>query len=124
MSGSRRSGGFVPPPSTKKRAEEAQLREFFNEIDTDGSGFLDRDEIAALAKRLGVEFSERELDEAMAEMDADGGGEIDFEEFAAWWPRAQKSKLAAAMNAKAFKQVRDSIPRALQAALRHCYACW
>ena len=33
--------------------------EFFNEIDTDGSGFLDRGEVKDLAEKLGVEMTKR-----------------------------------------------------------------
>jgi hypothetical protein len=43
-----------------------QLRELFIEIDTDGSGLLDRAEVKALAEKLGVELTRRELDEAMS----------------------------------------------------------
>eukprot|EP01050_Picozoa_sp_SAG11_P028966 SAG11_NODE_7967_length_1076_cov_1.552712_2_plen_103_part_00 len=51
----------------------------------DGSGFLDREEVATLAEKMNLALSEGELDEAMDTMDADGSGEIDFDEFAEWW---------------------------------------
>ena len=66
-------------------AELKHLRKLFAEIDEDGSGMLDRDEVYALAENLGATLSTAELDAAMAEMDADGSGEVDFEEFAEWW---------------------------------------
>ena len=43
--------------------------ELFNEIDEDQSGFIDKDEVAVLAKHLGQELTEDEVDAAMAEMD-------------------------------------------------------
>jgi hypothetical protein len=85
----------------RQREEEARLAEqarlaaespttkncrlMFNEMDEDGSGELDRDEIKLLARRLGKRLSKSELDAAMAEMDADGSGEVDFDEFVSWW---------------------------------------
>ena len=50
---------------TPAEMSEKELRELFNEVDTDGSGFVDEDEIAAMAKRLGAPLTKRELAEAM-----------------------------------------------------------
>ena len=88
------------PEQAPMSAKERELRELFDEIDTDGGGTLDRGEIKALADKLGVAMSKRELDLAMKEMDEDGSGEVDFEEFAEWWPQqeAKNSALVAAMN--------------------------
>jgi hypothetical protein len=61
------------------------LADLFNKIDTDGSGYLDRDEIAQLSIELGKPLSEAELDDAMLSMDADGSGEVDLEEFVGWF---------------------------------------
>ena len=68
----------------RKDMTTAELRTVFLEIDTDGSGLLDRDEVAVLAQRLGQELTDKQLDRAMAKMDTDGSGEIDFEEFKDW----------------------------------------
>lgn len=40
-----------------------------SQIDTDGSGTLDRKEIAALATNLGQALNSKGLDEAMQQMD-------------------------------------------------------
>lgn len=61
------------------------LAELFNKIDTDGSGYLDREEIAQLSEELGKPLSKAELDDAMHSMDADGSGEVDLEEFISWF---------------------------------------
>ena len=79
--------------AAQARAEEISLesprtkeaRALFEEIDEDGGGTLDREEIRTLARRLGKKINNRKLDEAMAEMDADGSGEVEFEEFLHWW---------------------------------------
>jgi hypothetical protein len=44
---------------------DENVESLFNEIDADGSGFLDRDEIMQLTINLGKQFSEAQLDEAM-----------------------------------------------------------
>ena len=67
---------------------EDRLRALFWEIDEDGSGALDRSEIALLAGRLGRRLNESELTHAMLDMDIDGGGEIEFNEFFQWWKRS------------------------------------
>eukprot|EP01052_Picozoa_sp_SAG31_P042607 SAG31_NODE_6821_length_1878_cov_1.327150_2_plen_364_part_00 len=82
---------------------EAQLLQLFDEIDTDGSGLLDREEVANLAESLGAPLSTSELDQAMLEMDEDGSGEVDFEEFRLWFSKQEegggngKSKWAQAL---------------------------
>eukprot|EP01044_Picomonas_judraskeda_P014034 COSAG03_NODE_2192_length_3024_cov_4.993846_2_plen_99_part_00 len=60
--------------------EDRQLRQLFAEFDLDGSGELDRGEIAQVMSGMGSRATETELDAAMVEMDADGSGEVDFDE--------------------------------------------
>lgn len=69
----------------RKDMTSAELRAVFLEIDVDGSGTLDRDEVAVLARRLGHDLTDKQLDRAMSEMDADGDGTVDFEEFKNWY---------------------------------------
>jgi Ca2+-binding EF-hand superfamily protein len=88
-----------PPPETElernmRLAEEEaerqrEARQLFDEIDEDGGGTLDRDEIKQLAKKLGKKISEKQLSEAMLEMDADSSGDVCFEEFYYWWKGQQ-----------------------------------
>lgn len=71
--------------------QEIRLVELFNKIDADGSGVLDKQEVAALAAELGAKLtgtfnkSSADLDEAFAEMDPDGDEEVTLQEFKAWW---------------------------------------
>lgn len=54
------------------------MRAEFNDVDLDESGELDEEEIAELAKRLGMSLS-------LVEMDANGDGSIGYPEFEGWW---------------------------------------
>lgn len=70
---------------TRYNDKRREVREIFDEVDTDGSGEVDADEVAQLVQNLGVKMSPCELQEAMADMDSDGSGEVEFEEFYHWW---------------------------------------
>ena len=62
-----------------------EVQALFDAYDADGSGELDRDEMATLAEDLGIELDETELDNAMLQMDSDGNGTVSFFEFYSWW---------------------------------------
>ena len=79
---------IIGEPSFDKPPEEASVRKAFDEIDEDGGGTLDREELGLLSRKLGKELTDTELDAMMAEIDVDGGGDVDFEEFYAWWQSA------------------------------------
>ena len=86
-----RKGGIAP--STPE--EMQKVRDVFAAIDTDGSGTLDRDEVARAAHELGRwELLGKALDEAMDKMDADKDGKVDVEEFCAWWEAGGKLSAA------------------------------
>lgn len=68
----------------RKDMTSGELRTVFLEIDTDGSGTLERDEVALLAQRLGHVLTDKQLTRAMSEMDSDGDGSVDFDEFKNW----------------------------------------
>ena len=72
-----------------KKAKQTELRQLFDSIDADGSGLLDKDELAVLATKLGRTLGPAELDSAMTEMAKDQSGEVHFEEFEEWWTKAQ-----------------------------------
>jgi hypothetical protein len=88
-------GGPVEAVAVQRRIvrgqgiNEEELKHLFGQIDEDGSGLLDRDEVAALSEQLGAPLTKVKLDAAMADMDEDGSGEVDFDEFQAWWARVK-----------------------------------
>ena len=73
---------------------DAELKQVFEDVDDDNSGYLDREELVSLGQRLGKRLTTRELEQAMLEMDDDESGKIDLEEFSNWWKKSyQKLKL-------------------------------
>ena len=78
--------------STSMRIKtDKDLLELWNEIDADGSGSLDMQEVQRLSHRLHMPLTHSELRDAMKQMDADGSGEVDFEEFQAWFEASKAS---------------------------------
>lgn len=70
---------------TRYNDRRREIRELFDEVDTDGSGEVDATEVAQLVQNLGIKMNSSELQDAMAKMDSDGSGEVEFEEFYHWW---------------------------------------
>ena len=68
----------------------------FEDIDEDGSGFLDRHEIKRLAYMLGQELGDHEVNGAMKEMDTSGTGEVSFDDYYAWYSAQKAQELAGA----------------------------
>jgi calmodulin len=84
------AGGGAPKVRDEKAAaaamREKYYRDMFDSVDQDGSGALDREEVAQLAfNMLGRQLNDFELDAAMLEMDPDGDANVDFDEFKAWF---------------------------------------
>jgi Ca2+-binding EF-hand superfamily protein len=67
--------------------DEAEMRQIFDELDSDNNGVLERSEVRTMATRLGLEISDSEVDDAMAEVSGynSGAGEVTYESFASWF---------------------------------------
>lgn len=87
--------------------EGAKMRALFNEIDEDGSGNLDTDEVKILLAKFGQKLSKKKLAKAFAEMDDDGSGEIDFDEFSTWYLKHKEGQRAKE-RAKEHKQAQKA----------------
>ena len=62
----------------------ADARAWFDEVDADGGGTLDEDEVyEAMTRMLGadVALSRAAVDQLFVEIDVDGSGDVDFGEF-------------------------------------------
>jgi hypothetical protein len=65
-----------------------RVKREFSKFDLDGSGSLDRSEVARLiTKMLGKNTTDEDIVNALEAMDEDGSGEVEYSEFAAWWQR-------------------------------------
>lgn len=62
-------------------ADRNMAQEFFNEVDEDGSGELERDEFRTLLESIGIDIDDERLDEIFEYYDTDQGGTIGLAEF-------------------------------------------
>ena len=100
----------------KIKAEKGRLKDEWKDVDTDGSGALDREEVRAVMLRMGHEVSEDELTRGFEEMDEDGRGNVDYEEFERWWDRR--------MTAPEIKRLADSRTGADGPCRQNCACMW
>ena len=56
---------------------DEMVEEIFSQVDTDGSGSLDKEEIGVLLAELGNPLEPDELTRVMAEIDVDGNNDVD-----------------------------------------------
>merc|ERR1711939_253033 len=63
------------------------MKDLFDEVDTDGNGSLDAEEVARFVRKLKPTrfMSAEEISDVMAQMDIDGDGSVTFDEFSQWW---------------------------------------
>lgn len=59
------------------------MRSVFNSFDTDGNGFLDKDELANAFKGFKGGLTTEEIAQLIADADTNGDGQVSYEEFAA-----------------------------------------
>lgn len=102
----------LEPESEPVDEEREAVRRAFEDVDTDRSGTLDKEEVRALTQILGRNVSDNELKAMMREMDGDGGGDIDFAEFFSWWNRSNGSGSPGGGELKATLQAMGDITRA------------
>jgi Ca2+-binding EF-hand superfamily protein len=68
-----------------KSFRRAEVQKLFNIVDVDGSGVIDKDEMAHLLQSLGLTLSVEEIDVGFAKLDKDSDGAVDFDEFYQWY---------------------------------------
>jgi Ca2+-binding EF-hand superfamily protein len=66
-------------------AELTQLRSEFDACDSNGDGYIDREEFLALLRKLDGDVSREERDLDLEIADTEGDGFIGFKEFVVWW---------------------------------------
>ena len=65
------------------------VKETFSRVDTDGSGFIDKEELAAVLQKLGGKVTDEEVDKCYTELDTNSDGQIDYAEFKDWYLRSE-----------------------------------
>lgn len=75
----------LAPGATLDRLDVAQLREDFEQFDSNGDKRLEYGEFARYLAVLRAGVSEQEQRLGFHEIDEDRDGTIDFEEFLNWW---------------------------------------
>lgn len=73
------------PELFEGQAEHDETFEIFKSFDRDGSGSIDRAELARLLEALGQDLADDELAVALEVVDANHSGRISWDEFKAWW---------------------------------------
>ena len=73
------------PELADDEEERDEVFEVFKSFDRDGSGSIDRGELARLLEALGQEIPEVELEIALEVIDVNHSGRISWDEFKAWW---------------------------------------
>lgn len=68
-----------------KNIEAKLLEKIFHEVDNDGNGVLDRNEISQLTRKVGLDLDVSQLTVLYLSMDVDKSGLIDWDEFRKWY---------------------------------------
>lgn len=80
----------------KSHYRTGSIKEVFESLDEDESGYLDKDEFSKvvniLADAVGFVMSDFEVTVAFEDMDVDGNNEVEFEEFKKWWQKVAVDK--------------------------------
>lgn len=66
----------------------------FREVDINGDGEIDKEELRTLFGKLDCHVSESELDDVMKELDQNNDGKISEQEFTAWYIRSEERILS------------------------------
>ena len=61
--------------------EVKDLRQQFQEIDTDGSGMMSASELTEVIKKCNLKISQHDIEEMIKEVDYHGNGKINYSEF-------------------------------------------
>jgi len=75
-----------------------ELKQAFNQLDKDGSGYLEVEEVVALSKSLGEEVTKENITSLFSEADTNKDGKLSFNEFVAWFRVGRTTRFAKLMK--------------------------
>jgi Ca2+-binding EF-hand superfamily protein len=78
----------------RKARQAVQLEKVWGEVDQDGSGTLDAEELKTVLLNMG---RTDDIDEVMEQVDEDGSGEVDYDEFCQWFQTIDQPESARPM---------------------------
>jgi len=107
----------------ERYSKTGAIRTVFEELDEDGSGALDRDEVRKAVTKLGKVLTSAQLDDAMYEMDVDCSGSVDFREFLAY-VQSGAGELSGAINVAAGLRLEAQDRASSKAAAAELMACY
>ncbi|XP_046557159.1 calmodulin-like [Haliotis rubra] len=69
------------PNIQQEKRSHGEMRQAFDQIDKDGNGLLDADELKAVLTKCGRSLSMSEVNSLISKADVNGDGKLDFDEF-------------------------------------------
>lgn len=72
------------------KAEKQNVNKMFEKLDTDKSGFLEENELAAMIAEMGITMSGSDIKNMMTDLDYNKDGKISPDEFHLWWLSGRK----------------------------------
>lgn len=82
------------PPEPAEIVWKRHIETLFRKFDTDGSGYLDADELHGLTAALGHAMTTTQVAQTMCVMDSSGDGCVSLDEFLTFWTAYQRRKQA------------------------------
>eukprot|EP01084_Bolivina_argentea_P226759 382995_1 len=68
---------------------KGDVRATFRQVDTDQSGYIDKNELKTVLQKLSGEVTEEEVDNCYKQLDENNDGQIDFDEFSRWYLKSE-----------------------------------
>lgn len=64
-----------------KKYSQQELRQAFNQFDSDRSGYIQSNELENILRKMGRRYNSEQIDELIKSLDSSGDGKIGFDEF-------------------------------------------
>ena len=97
--------------------DESSISRIFNDVDKDGSGAIDVDEMELLLKNLSISASYTETQILFNSLDEDNNGTIDFDEFSRWFKSIVSSSSIRQFEVRKFLSSYDRVDKPFELGL-------